>query len=94
MEVISSSSIRICCCYLIDILLSFKEFNINCDSVLASLELNKNAREDYFNFLSNSAHRKRLKHLGIEKDTEFCLNPNIKSEIIPMLKEGRLVRLN
>ena len=28
--------------YLIDNLLSFKEFNINCDSVLASLELNKN----------------------------------------------------
>lgn len=80
--------------HLIDNLLSFKEFNINCDSVLASLELNKNAKDDYFNFLSNSAHRKRLKHLGIEKDTKFCLNPNIKSDIIPMLKEGRLVRLN
>ena len=71
-----------------------KELNINCDSVLASLELYNNAKKDYFKFLENSAHRKRLKHLNIEKDTLFCLNPDIKSEIIPILKEGKLIRMN
>jgi phosphosulfolactate phosphohydrolase-like enzyme len=34
-----------------------------------------------------------LKFLNIEKDTEFCLNPDFKSKIIPTLKNGKLVAL-
>lgn len=74
-------------------LISSKKFNVNCDSTLASLNLYEQAKHDYFSFLSNSAHRKRLKFLNIEKDTEFCLNPDFKSEIIPTLKNGKLVAL-
>ena len=74
-------------------LISSKKFNVNCDSTLASLNLYEQARHDYFSFLSNSAHRKRLKFLNIEKDTEFCLNPDFKSKIIPTLKNGKLVAL-
>lgn len=80
--------------FLVNKLISKKDYNINCDSVLASLELHKNSKKNYFKFLSNSAHRKRLKHLNIEKDTLFCLNPNITSNIIPTLKNGKLVRMN
>ena len=74
-------------------LISSKKFNVNCDSTLASLNLYEQAKHDYFSFLSNSAHRKRLKFLNIEKDTEFCLNPDFKSKIIPILKNGKLVAL-
>ena len=80
--------------YLIDRLTSRKEYNINCDSAQVSQHLNKLAEADYFKFLSNSAHRKRLKNLNIEKDTIFCLNPNISSSIIPTLVDGRLVQMN
>ena len=80
--------------HLISQLISIKKMNINCDSVLVSLELFKNAKGDYFQFLANSAHRKRLKHLNIEKDTIFCLNPDISSKIIPVLKNGKLEKLN
>ena len=72
-------------------LISSKKFNVNCDSTLASLNLYEQAKHDYFSFLANSAHRKRLKFLNIEKDTEFCLNPDFKSKIIPTLKNGKLV---
>ncbi len=74
-------------------LISSKKFNVNCDSTLASLNLYEQAKHDYFSFLGNSAHRKRLKFLNIEKDTEFCLNPDFKSKIIPTLKNGKLVAL-
>ena len=74
-------------------LISSKKFNVNCDSTLASLNLYEQAKHDYFSFLANSAHRKRLKFLNIEKDTEFCLNPDFKSKIIPTLKNGKLVAL-
>ena len=74
-------------------LISSKKFNVNCDSTLASLNLYEQAKHDYFYFLTNSAHRKRLKFLNIEKDTEFCLNPDFKSKIIPTLKNGKLVAL-
>ena len=74
-------------------LISSKKFNVNCDSTLASLNLYEQAKHDYFYFLANSAHRKRLKFLNIEKDTEFCLNPDFKSKIIPTLKNGKLVAL-
>ena len=71
--------------------ISSKKFNVNCDSTLAALNLYNLAKNDYFSFLSNSAHRKRLKSLNIEKDTEFCLNPDFKSNIIPTLINGKLV---
>ena len=74
-------------------LISSKKFNVNCDSTLASLNLYEQGKHDYFSFLANSAHRKRLKFLNIEKDTEFCLNPDFKSKIIPTLKNGKLVAL-
>jgi 2-phosphosulfolactate phosphatase len=72
-------------------LICSKKFNVNCDSTLAALNLYNLAKHDYFSFLSNSAHRKRLKSLNIEKDTEFCLNPDFKSNIIPTLINGKLV---
>ena len=69
-------------------------FIVNVPRPLTIFAMNKLAEVDYFKFLSNSAHRKRLKNLNIEKDTIFCLNPNISSSIIPILVDGRLVPMN
>ena len=73
-------------------LLLSEKFNSNCDSVVASISLYNQAKDNLFNFLATSAHRKRLKNLNMEKDTMFCLMPEFKSNIIPRLIRGRLVK--
>lgn len=73
-------------------LLLSEKFNSNCDSVVASICLYNQAKDNIFNFLATSAHRKRLKNLNMEKDTIFCLMPEFKSNIIPRLISGRLVK--
>ena len=71
-------------------ILKNKIYSSNCDSVIISKLLYNQSKDNLFKFLSNSAHRKRLKHLNMEKDTKFCLFPNIKSNIIPHLENGKL----
>ena len=74
-----------------DKLLKTNEFQSQCDSVLASVAIKRDAGNDLFSYLENSAHRNRLKHLNMEADTKFCLNPTFKSEVIPILKNGKLI---
>ena len=74
-----------------DKLLKTNEFQSQCDSVLASVAIKRDAGNDLFSYLEDSAHRNRLKHLNMEADTKFCLNPTFKSEVIPILKNGKLV---
>ena len=77
---------------LADRLLLTAYFETNCDSVLASSRLYHQSKDNMFNYLSESAHRKRLKSLNMERDTKFCLTPTIKSNIIPTLLGKRLIR--
>ncbi len=74
-----------------DKLLKTNEFQSQCDSVLASVAIKRDAGNDLFSYLEDSAHRNRLKHLNMEADTKFCLNPTFKSSIIPILKNGKLI---
>jgi 2-phosphosulfolactate phosphatase len=74
-----------------EMLMSSKHFSSKCDSLLSSISLYKSSVDDIFSFLEHSAHRIRLKHLNLEKDTKFCLSPNLKSEIIPLFKDGKLI---
>jgi len=67
-----------------------KLFESSCDSFLASRSLYKSAGNNLFKFLTNSSHRKRLKHLDMERDTRFCLDPTFQSDIVPILQNGRL----
>ena len=74
-----------------DKLLKTNEFQSQCDSVLASVAIKRDAGNDLFSYLEDSAHRNRLKHLNMEADTKFCLDPTFKSSIIPILKNGKLI---
>ena len=74
-----------------DRLLKTNEFQSQFDSVLASVAIKRDAGNDLFSYLKDSAHRNRLKHLNMEADTKFCLNPTFKSSIIPILKNGKLI---
>ncbi len=62
------------------------------DSTINSIMLYDQSKSDLFGFLSNSQHRKRLAHLGIEDDVKFCLEYN-KTSIIPILIKDELVIL-
>jgi 2-phosphosulfolactate phosphatase len=62
------------------------------DSTLASIELFHSSEGDLLSFLSNSSHRKRLKNLNMEEDTKFCLSPTFFSNIVPILKDGKLIK--
>ena len=70
-----------------------KGFQNNNDSTIAAIHLFKNVDTDLFSFLSNSSHRKRLKSLNMEEDTKFCLNSNFQSNIVPILKDGKLIKV-
>ena len=69
-----------------------KGFQNSNDSTLAAIHLFKNADTDLFTFLSDSSHRKRLKSLDMEEDIKFCLSPTFQSDIIPILKDGKLIK--
>ena len=73
-------------------LLNSNSFLSNCDSMRASIQLYSIGRSDLFGYLSNSAYRNRNKSEGVIKDTCFCLNPTIKSSIVPIFTNGKLIK--
>jgi len=78
---------------LANLLLTSGNYESSCDSLFASRQLLKSAEGNLFNYLSDSSHRRRLKSLNMEEDTQFCLAPPVKSDIIPILKGDKLVVL-
>ncbi|MAW21063.1 MAG: 2-phosphosulfolactate phosphatase [Flavobacteriales bacterium] len=74
-------------------LLESDKFSSKCDSMLAAIELYGSGRGNLFNYLSNSAYRNRNNSDSVIKDTHFCLNPTIKSNIIPIFTDGKLIKL-
>ncbi len=78
---------------LTNLLLASNKFKSDCDSANASSLVYRTARRDLLKFLRTCSHRKRLAHLNLEKDVEYCLTPN-QSTYIPVLKEEKLVGEN
>ena len=66
------------------------KFYYDNDSTASSLMLYQKAKDNLFDFLKDSQHRKRLAHLGIENDVRYCLELN-KSEVVPILKDNVLI---
>lgn len=65
-------------------------FTVDCDSAMAAKQLYNLAKGDLNKYLENSSHRKRLKKLHIEKDIEYCLQPNL-CPVVPIMENGILV---
>ena len=66
-------------------------FSSDCESVTISKQIYLNTRSNVLEFLSNSAYRKRNNSEELIRDTEFCLSPKIKSQIIPMFEDNYLI---
>ena len=58
----------------------------------ASMQLYSSGKDNLFEYLSNSAYRNRSITDAVIKDTHFCLNPTIKSAIVPIFLDGKLIK--
>lgn len=68
-------------------------FSYENDAALASLHLYQTAKPDLLSFLRKSSHVRRLEHLEIQKDIEFCLQHDIYS-VLPVWKQDRLIDIS
>jgi len=75
-----------------DYLTTHAGFKANCDSAIASRHLYSLAKNDLYEFLGNSSHRKRLAKLDLERDIKYCLTPN-QCPVVPVLEGKYLVKL-
>lgn len=75
---------------LTNLLLISGKFYSDCDSANASSLVYRSARRNPLRFLSNCSHRKRLRHLHLEKDVEYCLRTDL-TDVVPVFKDGKLV---
>ena len=78
---------------LCECLLDTDFFITNCDSLLASTQLYSSARNNLFKYLEKSSYRKRNSSKEILRDTQFCLNPPITSNIVPIYINKKIVKL-
>jgi 2-phosphosulfolactate phosphatase len=73
-------------------LFSSDRFYSNCDSMQAAIQLYSSGKNNLFDYLSNSAYRNRNSTDTVIKDTHFCLTPTIKSDIVPIFINGKLIK--
>ena len=78
---------------LTNLLLNSGKFKSDCDSANASSLVYRTGRKNLMSFLKSCSHRKRLAHLNLEKDVKYCLQRDT-TNVIPVLKEGKLVLLD
>lgn len=83
----------ICAGAIADALINSGEFTSNEDSSVAAKYIFHSSRDNYFGFLKSSSHRRRLKKLNLNRDIKYCLTPN-QTDVIPILKDGKLVLLS
>jgi len=77
---------------LVEKLLEKADFDVQCDSALASLDLWKIARTDLLGYIQKAAHRKRLRMLGVDDVLEYCFTLDAVN-VVPFLKNGKLIEI-
>ncbi|MBL1279096.1 MAG: 2-phosphosulfolactate phosphatase [Fluviicola sp.] len=82
----------ICAGALCDQLIQTGNYTSTEDSSIAAKYLYISAWDNPLGFLKSSSHRRRLKNLNLNEDIKYCLTPN-KTTVIPILKNGKLVKL-
>ena len=76
----------------VDKLTSTSDFEIECDSAIASKHLYNLAKNDLYEFLGTSSHRNRLAKLDLERDIRYCLTLNL-CPVIPVMEGKYLVKM-
>ena len=76
---------------LTDLLLGSGKFESACDSANAARLVYRTARRDLLRILSTCSHRRRLAHLNLEKDVEYCLQLDV-CPVVPKLDDGRIIK--
>ena len=76
----------------VDKLTTESDFQIDCDSAIASKHLYNVAKDNMYDFLSNSSHRNRLAKLDLERDIKYCLTLNL-CPVIPVMEGKYLVKM-
>lgn len=64
-----------------------EHFSVHCDSAMACQSLYRDSGGQYFEYLKQGAHYKRLSGFGLEQDMIYCATPDLHP-IVPVL-EGR-----
>jgi 2-phosphosulfolactate phosphatase len=73
-------------------LLQGGRFTTQCDSVHAATDLWKAAKDDLMVYIEKAAQRSRLRDKGLDDCLQYCHTFDV-TDIIPVLRGGRLVRL-
>ena len=76
-----------------ELLMEGNHFETVCDSVKGAIDLWHKAKADLPDYLSKSSHRNRLKHLVSDEDFRYTTQID-STEVIPILKENRLIAYN
>lgn len=82
----------VCAGAICEYLLSSGKYKSDEDSSIAAKYLYLSAWVNPLGYLKSSSHRKRLKNLNLNEDIKYCLTPN-QTDVIPILKDGKLVAL-
>jgi 2-phosphosulfolactate phosphatase len=73
-------------------LLASGKFGVEEDSSIAAKYMYMSARENFMSILKAAPRRRRIEQLQLLPDAKYCLTPD-SSTVIPILREGELVRL-
>lgn len=68
-----------------------EDFEIQCDSALASMAVYEEGKSDMMAFLDQSSHVRRLKGFNIAKDIEYCLKHD-EFTSVPVLEGSELIK--
>jgi 2-phosphosulfolactate phosphatase len=75
-----------------DRLLESGKFGVEEDSSIAAKYMYMAARDNFMSILKAAPRRRRIEQLQLLPDVKYCLTPD-QSSVIPVLREGELVRL-
>ena len=73
-------------------LLASGKFGVEEDSSIAAKYMFMAARDNFLSILKAAPRRRRIEQLHLLPDAKYCLTPD-QSRIIPVLREGELVRM-
>jgi 2-phosphosulfolactate phosphatase len=73
-----------------EVLLTTSQFNTNCDSAMAAMDLWSLAKKDIFTYIKTLHQYQRLTRLGLGNIIDYCFQIDITSVVV-MLKDNYLV---